>query len=589
MNATGKKTLRYFWKESKKYWLLLIALHVCIAVGVIVNDVVIPLYYKDFIDKISMFNGDKLLLFPELFGILIMIMGWYLLSEIFAWRMGGYLNGIYQSRVIKSITNNCFATIHKHSFGFFANSFSGSLVAKVKRMFRAFERVLDIFTWDVFPNFIRVVFSMGVLFFIAPIFAVLLFVWLILFLCGAFIFSRWKIKYDLKNSTLDSQLTGELADTISNAVTVKTFSRYKYECQNFGKITEEKRYWQRFSWNLSMLFNVFAGLTMITAELGAMYYALLLWSNDQISLGTIVLVQTYLFAIMHNMWDIGRVIRDFYHSVAECEEMTKILYLPIDIKDPIKPAVCRINKGHIEFKDVLFKYEDGKTIFKKFNLNIPAGKKIGVVGESGAGKTTLTKLLLRFADINSGKILIDGQSIYDINQSDLRHSISYVPQDPILFHRSLSDNIRYGNIKASDADIRQSAQYAHAHEFIMNTPQKYETFVGERGVKLSGGERQRVAIARAMLENAPIVVLDEATSALDSKAENLIQDALEKLIEGRTTIVIAHRLSTLRKMDEIIVFDKGQIIEQGSHQTLLDNNGKYAELWGHQVGGFIME
>jgi ATP-binding cassette subfamily B protein len=262
----------------------------------------------------------------------------------------------------------------------------------------------------------------------------------------------------------------------------------------------------------------------------------------------------------------------------------------IELKDPIKPEVSKINDGLIEFSDVTFCHEkDEPAIFKDFTLTIQPGERIGLVGASGSGKTTLTRLLLRFSDIEKGQILIDGQNIASITQDDLHKSIAYVSQDPALFHRTLRENITYGKIDATTEEINKATTQANANEFIDKLHNGLETLVGERGVKLSGGQRQRIAIARAILKDAPILVLDEATSALDSVTEQLIQDALTKLMKGRTSIVIAHRLSTIAKLDRIVVLDNGQIVEQGTHQKLIAQNGTYAKLWAHQSGGFIEE
>lgn len=270
--------------------------------------------------------------------------------------------------------------------------------------------------------------------------------------------------------------------------------------------------------------------------------------------------------------------------------MVEILQIAPEVKDPPEPEIPRIDKGLVSFQDVAFTHHGADdAIFEKFSIDIRPGEKIGLVGHSGSGKTTLTRLLLRFSDIDNGKILIDGQNIAHLSQDDLRRFVAYVPQEPLLFHRTIRENISYGNPKASLEEIMTFAKKAHAHEFIKSLPKQYETLVGERGVKLSGGQRQRVAIARAMLKKAPVLLLDEATSALDSESEQLIQDALWKLMEGRTAIVIAHRLSTIQKMDRIVVLKHGKIVEQGSHRELINKGGVYASLWSHQSGGFIDE
>jgi len=382
---------------------------------------------------------------------------------------------------------------------------------------------------------------------------------------------------------MDSKMTGALADAITNVTTIKMFSKIPYEIKRFASVTHKLFQARLRSWHAGNLLNLFQSVSMSSIQLFIIFTIINLWAQNKISIGTIVLIQTYVIHIYSNLWDLGRVLRDLYTAMVDAEEMVEILEQKSDISDANKLEQCLINQGKIQFKDVHFSYVDNTQVFADLNLTIQPGQKIGIVGESGAGKTTITKLLLRFADIDSGQILIDNQSIYQISQNDLRKNIAFVPQDPILFHRSLLDNIKYGKLDASKKEVMQAAKKAHAHEFILNSPQKYQTFVGERGIKLSGGEKQRVAIARAILKNTPILILDEATSSLDSKSEKLIQVALENLMKNKTTIIIAHRLSTLRKMDKIIVFDNGKIIEQGTHPELIKKKGQYFNLWTYQT------
>jgi ATP-binding cassette subfamily B protein len=312
-------------------------------------------------------------------------------------------------------------------------------------------------------------------------------------------------------------------------------------------------------------------------------------TNYHTNASLLYLLISYTQNITNQLWQFSRIVRNVNRSLGDSVEMTEILGLQPDVQDPKQPEPIAIRRGEVKLSNVTFLYPENKQtpLFTDLNLKIKPGEKVGLVGPSGGGKTTITKLLLRFMDIEAGTISIDGQDITTVRQSDLRSRIAYVSQEPILFHRSLAENIGYGDLQASRQAIEATSKMANAHEFISELPHGYETMVGERGVKLSGGQRQRVAIARAMLKNAPILVLDEATSALDSESEVLIQDALWKLMEGRTAIVIAHRLSTIQKMDRIIVLDGGQIVEQGSHKDLLHANGTYAKLWAHQSGGFM--
>jgi ATP-binding cassette subfamily B protein len=340
--------------------------------------------------------------------------------------------------------------------------------------------------------------------------------------------------------------------------------------------------WETFK-NDSISHAMTNGLRMV-----AFVFGVLAITNWHANASVLYLVVAYASSVVDRLWQFGRVVRNVNRSLGDSAEMTEILQLAPEIQDPEVPELPRVHRGSISFENVHFRHESKqRKLFSGLDLRIKQGEKVGLVGPSGGGKTTLTGLLMRFMDIERGAILIDGQNIADIRQRDLRRHISYVPQEPLLFHRSLSDNIRYGQLDAEDRVVEGVAKMAHAHDFIRELPEGYDTLVGERGVKLSGGQRQRVAIARAMLKNAPILVLDEATSALDSESEVLIQDALWKLMEGRTAIVIAHRLSTIQKMDRIIVLDGGKIVEQGSHKELLHAKGTYAKLWKHQSGGFL--
>ncbi|PIZ94618.1 MAG: hypothetical protein COX81_02975 [Candidatus Magasanikbacteria bacterium CG_4_10_14_0_2_um_filter_37_12] len=345
---------------------------------------------------------------------------------------------------------------------------------------------------------------------------------------------------------------------------------------------------RRFTWDLSSVFDAAQWLLMIALEIGLMVVAVKLWKIGILTIGDFVLIQAYIMRMFEKLWGFGRVVRDFYEHLADAEEMTEILDTPHEIVDSRRAKPLQIKKGKINFEGVYFSYHKTRQVISKFNLAIKPGEKIALVGPSGAGKTTVIKLLLRQHDVTRGKISIDDQLINQITLESLWSNISMVPQDPVLFHRTILENIRYGKPEASDEEVVFAAKVAHCHEFISEFSDQYNTYVGERGVKLSGGERQRVAIARAVLRNSPILVLDEATSSLDSESEHLIQDALDYLMQKKTVIVIAHRLSTIMKMDRIAVIARGQILEQGTHKELLrKKQGIYKKLWDRQVGGFV--
>jgi ATP-binding cassette subfamily B protein len=327
---------------------------------------------------------------------------------------------------------------------------------------------------------------------------------------------------------------------------------------------------------------------MILLEAFMLYLALDLWQQGKVTPGDFILIQGYLLEVLVFAWDFGRTVRTTYRAFAEAQEMTDLLNQPLAVEDKPKAPKLKVSKGAIEFKKVHFAYGKQGQVLRDLKVSIQPGEKVALIGPSGGGKTTLIKLLLRLFDVQSGEILIDGQNIAEVTQASLRRSIALVPQDTSLFHRSLMENIRYGRLGATDAEVLAAAKKANCHDFIMKFPQGYQTHVGERGVKLSGGERQRIAIARAILSEAPILILDEATSSLDIESERLVQAALKTLLKGKTALVIAHRLSTITNMDRIVVLEKGRIVEEGSHDALLKKeDGRYRKFWDLQVGAYL--
>ncbi|MGJ8655026.1 MAG: ABC transporter ATP-binding protein [Akkermansiaceae bacterium] len=312
-----------------------------------------------------------------------------------------------------------------------------------------------------------------------------------------------------------------------------------------------------------------------------------MYQAGRVTIGDFIFIMSLCRAVVYPVWWLATQMIEFSGDVGKCQQALSIITPEHDIVDIENASELKVAKGEIRFDQVNFEYHKSSHVFQNVSVTIPAGQKVGLVGFSGAGKSTFVNLLLRFYDVDSGKIQIDGENISEVTQDSLRSHLSMIPQDTSLFHRSLMDNIRYGREGASDEEVIEAAKQAYCDEFIQELPENYEALVGERGVKLSGGQRQRIAIARAILKNAPILILDEATSALDSVTEKYIQRGLDTLMEGRTAIVIAHRLSTLSQMDRILVFDKGKIIEDGSPEELISNDGHYANMWNMQAGGFL--
>lgn len=581
MQYSTKETIKIFWRHAKKYKGFMIAVYLCILIGDIFS-VITPFWYKKFFDLLP--TNPSL---SSLLRIVALIAVTSSLHWLFI-RISAFMYTRFVVYTIRDIMNTCFEYLHKHSFSFFDTNFVGSLVKRVNRFYGAFQGLVDRFTWDFFPIVINIIMIIIVLSTRHVVLGVAIFVWVIIFAIISIIFSRHKLRYDTQRAELDSKTTAVLADTITNHANVKFFVGFGREKKNFSDVVDKLTYLRRFTWDLNSIFDSIQWIFMLALEIGLMYIAIGFWQDGTLSIGDFVLIQTYLNRIFEKMWGFGRVIRDTYENLADAEEMTKIFLTPHEIIDSKTAKDLHVEHGEITFDNVTFVYHKTRVIIKNLDLTIRAGQKIALVGSSGAGKSTMVKLLLRQHDVSGGSILIDGQKIARVTQTSLWHHISFVPQDPILFHRTLIENIRYGKPDTTDEEVMEAARLAHCHEFIMNFPDAYDTYVGERGVKLSGGERQRVAIARALLKNAPILILDEATSSLDSESEHLIQEAFDNLMKGKTVIVIAHRLSTIMQMDRIIVMEGGGIIEDGTHTQLLRKKDSiYKKLWHLQAGGFI--
>ncbi len=579
--------LKYLWKAvSPQKWSVYFTISAFLVTNII--SILIPLIYKKFFDILAQ-DGDKLLLSPSLIKLILYIFFLHCVVWVF-FRTGMLALNKLESRTMARIRQMSFDYMLKHSYSFYTNNFTGSLVQKVSRFSRSFERLYDMLVFNVIPLVIHATGVIIVVYFQEPFISYIILAWITIIFIFNYFFQKWKLKYDLLATKADSATSGALADALSNQNTIVSFNGFLKESEDFKKITLDQSDKQIHTWNLSIIKDLVQSGLMIIVELVIFYYAIKFWERDLITVGTFVLIQVYILGLSNRLWDFGRIIRNIYESFADSKEMVEILEMPYEIKDIPTAKDLNVTKGEIEFKNVNFAFNQTRNVLDDINLRINNGEKVALIGPSGAGKSTIVKLLLRMYDLTSGTIEIDGQNIKEATQNSLRQNISLVPQDPVLFHRTLMDNIRYGRENATDEEVMEASKLAHCDEFIQELPLKYETFVGERGIKLSGGERQRVAIARAILKNAPILILDEATSSLDSHSESLIQDALEKLMHGKTSIVIAHRLSTIRKMDKVIVIKDGKVAEEGSHEELTKKEeGIYKNLWELQAGGFLPE
>jgi len=474
------------------------------------------------------------------------------------------------------------------SYEFFANQRVGTLAGDLMNFSRAYMTALDTYFMSTNHLVVSFIVSLVVIAIIAPILLLplLIIIGLILVTSARALSSR--APYRNKRKVLTSQLTGVIADVLGNEILVRVFTTEKHESDHImqrraaieGLARKEIVVIERESRDRQIAVYTFQLITLVAF--------ILLYAHAKLSVAGLIFSYTYLSRTTDAIFGIASLVRSFEQALLDAAPMTKILMQPSTLVDEPDAKTLVVHHGRIEIAEASFTYGDtDDAVFEGLSLSVQPGERIGLAGPSGGGKSTLTKLLLRFADLDSGKILVDGQDIRHVTQASLRSQIAYVPQEPFLFHRSLRENIAYGSEHATDEQILEAARRAHALEFIKKLPKGLDTTVGERGVKLSGGQRQRIAIARAILKDAPILILDEATSALDSESEKLIQSALWELMHGKTALIIAHRLSTIQRMDRIVVLDEGKIAEQGSHEALLSHNGLYAKLWQHQSGGFI--
>jgi ATP-binding cassette subfamily B protein len=578
------KAIRLYLSYWRRYPLLTfvsVSFSLVLALKAIIIPLVVALVLGDYIAHQTINIG--LLVFAGALQAVLVIAG-YLTDD-------RGVSGLHH-RVDTDLYNDSFDYLARQDYAFFANRFSGSIVTQASRFAKTYTVFTDTLFFNLFPQLFSVVIALGImLYYNIPLGLTVLVIWVVTE-WAIIILTRRRLPVRRAAVAKESQQIGELADVITNSLTVKTSGAEDREVRRYGELNDLRgmhffRAWHQAVRNGWLIQAVCAVVQMIIFAGG-----LVAVDRGSISIATFLLFQIYSFAIVDSLGRSTFIFRQLEAVAGDGQEMTEMLLeQPPRVQDKPSPAKTRITKGVVSFDDVTFQYDDAApgtgNLFEGFSLRIKSGERIGLVGPSGGGKTTFTRLLLRFMDIQGGSISIDGQDIRDIRQQELRRHIAYVPQEPLLFHRSIKDNIRYGKPTAGDKEIIAVAKKAFAHDFIKVLPEGYDTFVGERGVKLSGGQRQRVAIARAMLSGAPILILDEATSALDSESERAIQKALWELMKDKTAVVIAHRLSTIQRMDRIVVINEGKIIEEGSHRGLLKHGGLYARLWKHQSGGFL--
>ncbi len=577
-----RETLHLFWQASLQGNRILLWGSLLFPIGSVLLNSVAPL----FIGKIlaSLGHPDPhVRTYAIAFGVVALL-------GFIANRVGFVAYLRYQAETMRRLQGQGLDMLLRRSVGFHNNNVGGKLVSDAIDLPTGFSQLTNGLYVQLVP--FVVVMITGVIIVLAEsllLGSLLLFTTLITVGTGV-LESRRRSNLRKDRLVATKHLTAHLADTILNVQTVKTFAREPDESHEHYRLSGVLRDMRLRDWTLAATKGSNRVAMLLIMQALFVYVAYMLVQKDPSLLGVGIFAFTFTLTLSNRLFDINTMLRSIEDGFLMALPMVEYMLEQTEVIDTPDAKRLQASKGAINLQNVTFNYQNERseqTVFAGLNLHIKPGEKIGLVGPSGGGKTTLTRLLLRFEDVNDGSITIDGQNIAAVTQPSLRQAISYVPQEPLMFHRSVRENIAYGNPEASDKKIAAAARAAHAADFIDSLSDGYDTIVGERGVKLSGGQRQRIAIARAILKNAPILILDEATSALDSESEVLIQDALWQLMQKRTAIVIAHRLSTIQKMDRILVLENGRITEEGSHKQLLATKGTYAKLWAHQSGGFL--
>lgn len=513
----------------------------------------------------------------------------FLLFDNITWRGMTYIGykteAVIKNHIIRQTMDQTLGNSHT----FFQDTLSGRISNQITTLADSIELIL----YKITPDFLRTGTSLIASFFVAfcvnPLFFYVLLIWFITFSTFSVIMSQRLVLLTNTHAKSESILAGQLVDCIANQSTVKIFSNKAFEISRMNQFFAKTKKTFQAKELFLLLLHGGQGL-MIAFMIGASTYFLIhLYGKNLVSIGDFALILSLVMDLGYAMWYTMSQVDELNQAIGKCKQSLTALMVKADIVDTPNAEKLVITQGQISFNNVKFRYKDAEILFEKQSVIIQAHQKVGLVGFSGSGKSTFVNLILRLHDVTDGAILIDNQDIRNVTQDSLHEAIAMIPQDPSLFHRSLLENIRYSRTDATDKEVIEAAKKAHAHDFILKLPQGYNTPVGERGIKLSGGQRQRIAIARAILKDAPILMLDEATSQLDSATESYIQQSMAELMQGKTTLIVAHRLSTLLHMDRILVFDQGKIIQDGTHADLVLQEGLYKKLWNTQICGFLPE
>lgn len=572
----------------KKQWLKL-ALTQVLWLAFSVDQTIFPLIFGKIVDGFSTYVGVRADAWGSLKDPILSAIAVWVGIEL-SFRVAGFLMASALPKLEKQVRMYMFSHMQDQTHAYFSTHFAGNIATKISDMVDNISHILHLMLTLFIPVFVSVLIATFLFYQLSPFFASILLGWALIHIGVGVAFASRCSYYSYVRSETRSRLNGLIVDSMTNYLAVKIFANKRYELNYVSRLQRQELKQNKQQLVYIEKIRILLGLlSFLGPGLALNGYAYWSWTQHLISVGDIVLIFNTSWNIIMILWWTSLELPTFFQEIGICQQALTILQDPIMLQDAVDAKLLKVPHGKIQFQKVHFHYKGTVPLFSNKSVVIQPGQKVGLVGYSGSGKTTFVNLTLRLFDIQSGHILIDGQDISSVTQESLRKAITLIPQEPSLFHRTLMENIRYGRADATDEEVIEAAQRAHAHEFIMDLSHGYHTLVGERGIKISGGQRQRIAIARAILKNAPILMLDEATSALDSFTETQIQESFAHLMVGKTTIVIAHRLSTLLNMDRILVFDQGKIVEDGTHTSLLAKRGLYYSLWKTQSGGFLPE
>lgn len=575
MNETFRYLWPYLWAFKGRVILAMLAL-----VAAKLATLLMPWALKHVIDSVD--PGVR----PEVYLPVAFLIFYGLLrfGSVFLGEIRDALFGRVTERAMRNIGLRVFKHLHSLDLAFHLDRATGGISRDIERGTNGISFLMRFLMFNIVPTLVEIL-SVAIIFAVAFSYwyAVITLAAVAIYVAFTIITTEWRNRFVREANQADSSTNTRAIDSLLNYETVKYFNNEQYEADTYDKFLA--------GWETAKLKNRMSLLTLNSGQAfiiaGAMTVMMIMAANSviakEMTIGDLAMINAYMIQLFIPLNFLGFVYREIRRSLTDIENMLALLKRPAKIIDAPNATELKVTKGNIVWSDVEFSYNADRPILQKLNLDIAAGTKVAIVGSSGAGKSTIARLLYRFYDINSGAIKIDGQNIQAVTQESLRKAIAIVPQDTVLFNSSIRENIAYGNPQAGEEDINRAIRMAHLENFIASLPEGDKTLVGERGLKVSGGEKQRIAIARVLLKNSPILIFDEATSALDSHSEAAIVDAMREVAAGRTTLVIAHRLSTIVDADRIIVLDNGAVVEQGTHLELLGRQGRYAQMWAMQL------